>query len=36
MAQAKQAVGIFSSNFNKRMDTFSHVLWNPHILIVQV
>ena len=34
MAQAKQSVGIFASNFSKRMDTFSHVLYYPQTPIV--
>ena len=29
LAQAKQSVGIFATNFNKRMETFSHVLYYP-------
>lgn len=34
MAQAKQSVGIFASNFNKRMDTFCHVLHYPQTPLV--
>ena len=34
MAQAKQSVGIFATNFNKRMDTMGHILHYPQTPLV--
>ena len=34
MAQAKQSVGMFATNFNKRMDTMGHILHYPQTPLV--